>query len=290
MSKPSTIFEVRKWASLFLEEHQREKGVAELLLQHHLGMTRVQLMANARDEVDRQVVDKLRKDLELHVSSGMPVQHLIGREEFYGRSFEVNSHVLIPRPETEELIVGVLDRLQEKGLNSKPLRAVDIGTGSGIIAITLAKELPEMDMHATDLSPTALAVAKRNAEQLNAGVVFHEGSFLEPLAEDAEGFDVIISNPPYIPERDRASLSDTVVHHDPEMALFAGEDGLTAYRAIIDQLSSVLKKDTLLALEIGHDQGESVPALIRDTYPQADIQTVQDINSNDRMVFAWLSE
>ncbi|MYL35680.1 peptide chain release factor N(5)-glutamine methyltransferase [Pontibacillus yanchengensis] len=285
-----TIFEVRRWTSLFLQENNRETGVGELLLQHHLGMTRAQLFANARDEVSVDVRQKIELNLRQHVAHGTPVQHLIGTEEFYGRLFKVNQDVLIPRPETEELVLGILNRLKQKGMFSVPLTCVDIGTGSGIIATTLTKELPHATMYATDISTEALQVAEQNAHALDATVQFRQGNFLAPVIDEEATFDVIVSNPPYIPERDRDSLSDVVRDHDPSLALFAGEDGLAAYRRIIEQLPSVVKKDTLLALEIGHDQRHTVPTLIEATFPNAQIEVEQDINQNDRMVFAWLSK
>ncbi|KGP71986.1 peptide chain release factor N(5)-glutamine methyltransferase [Pontibacillus yanchengensis] len=290
MNEAKTIFEVRRWASLFLQENNRETGVGELLVQHHLGMTRAQLFANAQDEVSVDVREKIEQDLRQHVAQGTPVQHLIGTEEFYGRLFKVNQDVLIPRPETEELVLGVLERMKQTGMFSEPLTCVDIGTGSGIIATTLAKELHHATMYATDISSEALQVAEQNAHALHADVQFRQGDFLAPVIEEGVTFDVVVSNPPYIPEGDRDTLSDVVRDHDPSLALFAGEDGLAAYRRIIEQLPAVVKKETLLALEIGHDQRHTVPALIEAAFPHAYIDVVQDINQNDRMVFAWLSE
>lgn len=283
-----TIWEARRWASSFLTERDREANVADLLLVHHLECGRAQLLANGRDGIDPELFAQFEKDIRTHAEEGVPVQHLIGQEEFYGRDFIVNGHVLIPRPETEELIVAVTDQLKKKGWSDQTLNMVDIGTGSGIIAITLALELQRVSMKAVDLSPEALKVARENATSLGAEISFYEGSFLEPIVETGEKMDVIVSNPPYIPESDRSSLSDVVVNHDPELALFADDNGLAAYRAIVSQVPKVKAGETLLAFEIGHNQGEDVSAIIQETFPYANVNVIQDINQKDRIILAWL--
>ncbi|KGX87260.1 peptide chain release factor N(5)-glutamine methyltransferase [Pontibacillus marinus] len=280
-----TIFEARRWASLFLEENNRETNVGMLLLQHHMGMSRAQLLAESRSELPEETWSQFQKDIEKHAETGVPVQHLIGSEEFFGRTFNVNNHVLIPRPETEELVLGVINRLRQK---ERPLRGVDIGTGSGIIAITLALEIEGLSTHATDLSIDALNVARENARQLDADVHFSRGDFLESLMEHNEKMDLIVSNPPYIPERDRESLEDVVEKYDPDMALFADDNGLAAYKKIMKQVPQVANEGALLAFEIGHDQGEAVSNIIKDTYPQSEPQVEKDINGKDRMIFAWI--
>ncbi|KGX86459.1 peptide chain release factor N(5)-glutamine methyltransferase [Pontibacillus litoralis] len=284
MTEPRTIFEVRRWASLFLQENDREVGVGERLIQHHLQKSRVQLLANGSEPIEHQQFMAIQQDIKRHVSDGTPVQHLIGSEQFYGRTFRVNPHVLIPRPETEELIVGILDRV-----SAKERSFIDLGTGSGVLAITLAKELPDATVFASDLSPEALEVAVQNAHHLQADVSFSEGDFLQPFINNGQKFDVVVSNPPYIPETERDNLSDVVREHDPHMALFAEDNGLAAYKRIVTQLPYVMKDKTLLALEIGHDQGESVPFLIQQHFPKAFVEVVKDINQHNRMVFAWLS-
>ncbi len=281
----TTIFEARRWASLFLENHNREANVGMLLLQHHLEMSRSQLLAESRLELEETTWDAFKKDVERHAETGIPVQHLIGTEEFFGRTFNVNEHVLIPRPETEELVLGVINRLKRK---ERPLSGVDLGTGSGIIAITLALEVEDLTLQATDLSSDALNVAKSNANQLGADVQFSQGDFLEPIIAKQEKMDLIVSNPPYIPERDRTSLEDVVEKYDPDMALFAEDEGLAAYKKIMEQVPQVANEDALLAFEIGHDQGGVVSDIIKQTYPQSQPEIVQDINGKDRMIFTWL--
>ncbi|MCM3741469.1 peptide chain release factor N(5)-glutamine methyltransferase [Oceanobacillus luteolus] len=279
-------YEVLRWASVFLEENNRESRVAELLLQHHLGVTRSQFFMNMQEHIPVEVYEAFKADIEKHATTGIPLQHLTGYEEFYGRRFSVNEHVLIPRPETEELVQHVIQAVDK--VPNQNLRLVDVGTGSGVIAITLALELPNVEVLATDISPEALQVAKANAASLQANVTFHQGDFLEPLNYQQKTVDIIVSNPPYIAESEREELSDTVKLYDPDLALFAEDDGLAAYKKIIKQAKSVLKEDSLIALEIGYTQGEAVKKLLLDSFPQSEVKLIQDINGKNRIIIAKL--
>lgn len=281
-----TIHEVRRWASLFLEKYGREPGVVEILLQHHLGMSRAQLLATERDAFPSYAVDNFTRDVKKHAETAIPVQHLTGRESFYGRDYFVDKHVLIPRPETEELVLGVIDYVKAAKLKNPP-RIVDVGTGSGVIAITLKLELGTPEVCATDLSEEALTVARRNAESLEADVTFTQGDFLKPLVDNKQAqVDIIVSNPPYIAYEEQDALSDTVKNYDPELALFAEEEGLAAYKQILAQARSVISKNALIAFEIGHMQGNRVQALISAYFPDSVVDVRQDINGKDRIVFA----
>ncbi|RKQ34402.1 peptide chain release factor N(5)-glutamine methyltransferase [Oceanobacillus halophilus] len=276
------LYEVLKRASLFLEEHHREPGVAEILLQHHLNVSRSQFYMMMQDSIPQETIANFEKDIEKHAETGIPVQHLTGYEEFYGREFAVNEHVLIPRPETEELVLHVINQVK-----NQTVTIADIGTGSGIIAATLALELPEAAVYASDISEAALATARENAEKLDADVTFLQGNFLKPFIQGNIQVDVIVSNPPYIARAEEELLSDTVKNFDPELALFADEEGLAAYREIIQQ-AKVLPHLEMIVFEIGHTQGEALHQLIRKTFPTARIQTIQDINKKDRIVSAKL--
>ncbi|WLV24224.1 peptide chain release factor N(5)-glutamine methyltransferase [Aciduricibacillus chroicocephali] len=276
------LYEVLKRASLFLEKNGAEPRVAEILLQHHLGLSRNDFFMKMRETVDEEKLAHFHNDVENHAQTGVPVQHLIGMEEFYGRMLKVNRDVLIPRPETEEVVAEAI-RIA-KTMNNDFFRIVDVGTGSGIIGITLALELPGAEVMAIDLSEKALHVARENAAELGADVRFMHGSFLEPLIEAGEKVDLIVSNPPYIPYNEKPNLSRTVTEYDPEMALFAENDGLAAYEAIVQQSSAVLNPEGGIVFEIGHDQGETVPTIIRNKFPEAHIQTLKDINGKDRIV------
>ncbi|WP_205091530.1 peptide chain release factor N(5)-glutamine methyltransferase [Thalassobacillus pellis] len=279
-----TIQEARRWASLFLKNNQREERVGDILLEHHLGMSFTQMLVYERDSFPSDKREDFINDVQRHAETGIPVQHLIGHSEFYGRRFHVNSHVLIPRQETEELVEGVLSFIGEI-YSEKPLTIVDIGTGSGAIACTLALEHPQSKLHATDISPEAIETASRNAEELQASVSFHQGNFLSPLPEDTNP-DIIVSNPPYISETEAGDLSDTVSEFDPHLALFADENGLAAYREIIGQIRSCDFRPSLIVFEIGHQQGEIVKKMIQDTLTGYQAEIRKDLNGKPRMVFA----
>ena len=176
-----------------------------------------------------------------------PVQHLRGSQEFYGRDFLVTPDVLIPRPETEDLVTAVLEATPDR---NTPLRIADVGTGSGALAITLALELPRSQVVGFDLSEAALTVARRNAHQLGAeDRVRFVRSDLLAAAEEAELFDVIVSNPPYIPIGEAATLHPEVRDYEPHLALFAGEDGHSLYRRLVPEAHDRLRLGGLLLLE-----------------------------------------
>jgi len=223
--------------------------------------------------------------MDAHVS-GIPIQHLIGSEEFYGRSFTVNRHVLIPRPETEELVYYSLERMKRLFNGSHTIQAADIGTGSGAIAISLALEYDgDVNVRAVDVSVDALEVAKGNAERLEADVTFYHGDLLQPLMEEGVTLDVLLSNPPYIPLSDRETLSEVVVDHEPSLALFGGEDGYDLYRRFMEGLPRIMNERFLIGFEVGAGQGETVAEMLTQAFPRSSVEVVMDINGKDRMVF-----
>lgn len=283
------IYEVLTWASSFLKQHGKEEKVAELLLCHHLRLTRAQLLARLHDPLAESVRQSFLADVYQHVYKHVPVQHLLGYEYFYGREFLVNRHVLIPRPETEELVQGVLTRISHLFPGNQQLDVVDVGTGSGAIAVTLALENPALRVTAIDISAEALQMAVQNAERLGAEVAFLRGDLLQPLIEANRKVDVVVSNPPYIPERDIPSLSPVVKNYEPIQALAGGEDGLAFYRRFARELPLVLKERALVAFEVGAGQGEAVASLLKEAFPLANVEVAFDINGKDRMVYATLS-
>ena len=191
-------------------------------------------------------------------AAGEPIQYIRGETEFWGLSFRVNRDVLIPRPETEHLVERTIYLAQE----IRQPRIVDVGTGSGAIAVALACELPNAQIAATDVSPGALAVARENAERNSVAgrIRFVESDLLLPVAN--EQFDIIVSNPPYVPECDRASLPVEVRDFEPALALFAGEDGLMIYRRLIPAAFDALAPGGHLVLEMGFGQSAVVQALL----------------------------
>jgi release factor glutamine methyltransferase len=285
----SKVYEALQWASSFLQKKNRDDNAGELLLRHFTKMTRSQLFANLQSDMEDEVIVSFKKAVIEH-GEGRPVQYIIGSEEFYGRSFIVNEEVLIPRPETEELVYGALQRIERLFGKESKLNLVDVGTGSGAIAVTLKLEVPSFVVSASDLAAESLEVARENARQLGAEVEFVHGDLLTPFMATGRTFDVVISNPPYIPVGDRSGMSEVVTEHEPHRALFAGEDGLELYRRFMEELPFVLKKTALVGFEVGAGQSESVAEMLRETLPHAEVEIVFDINGKDRIVFATIKE
>ncbi|WP_303049482.1 peptide chain release factor N(5)-glutamine methyltransferase [Bacillus sp. Marseille-Q1617] len=281
-----TVFEALKWASSFLKENNRDDNAGEIYLRHLLGLSRSSLLAEQRSEVPQDKWEEFQVGIRKH-AAGVPIQHIIGFEEFYGRVFKVNEHVLIPRPETEELIYYGLEKLKRLFPRGGSLRAADIGTGSGAIGVTLKLEAGgwPIDMMAVDISEEALAVAKENSLRLGAAVDFYQGDLLQPLVDKGVKLDIMLSNPPYIPLGDRETMSEVVVDHEPQLALFGGEDGYDLYRRFMEELPLMMNETFLIGFEVGAGQGETVADMLRVTFPDAETEVVFDINGKDRMVF-----
>jgi len=271
-------------ASSFLDgmrvmEPQRN---AQLLLEHVLGLSGTSYYMALTEPFPVESRHAL-EDAINRKAQGVPAQYIIGEQEFYGRPFEVTPAVLIPRPETELLVEAVLKHGQELILQPDVrLKAIDIGTGSGAIAITLALQAVAWDMYASDISPAALDVAALNAKQLQAAVEFRLGNLLEPFAGMAP--DILVSNPPYIPAQDIEGLQPEVRDYEPRTALDGGSDGLDPYRIMMEQLPLLSAPPRLIAFELGMGQAGDVAQLLRQTGHWNDIITVPDLAGIDRHV------
>ncbi|MDF2607340.1 MAG: prmC [Bacillales bacterium] len=282
-----TIAEALTWASAFLKENKRDVNAGEVLLKGLYNWDTTKLLINIREEIDSGVLLRFVEGVRMHAIEGFPIQYNLGYEMFYGRKFEVNNEVLIPRPETEELIEGILIRANDFFSNKNNLIVADIGTGSGAIGVTIALERPNSKIIATDIAKQSLIVAEGNAKNLNAhNITFLQGDLLAPIIKNGEKLDILISNPPYIPSSDFLDLSDTVKNYEPIRALDGGQDGLDFYRRLIDDSSKVINDRALIAFEIGVGQGEDVRGLILQKYPKCSVEVVFDINGKDRMIFA----
>ncbi len=284
MSK--TIYEALTRASSFLEENNREKGVARFLLQHVLGKSYSQLTLAMYEEISTDDFETFWRYVEEHIT-GRPYQYIIGQESFYGKDFLVNEHVLIPRPETEELIEETKKRVASL-FADRPISIVDIGTGSGAIALTIKHEIPQANVTATDISADALEVARNNAKLHSVEVTFKEGNLLEPISN--EKWDVVLSNPPYIAHAEAEDLSDTVIDYEPHLALFAEEDGLQLYRRMAEGLPKLMNTPGFIGFEIGYLQGPAVAEMLQKAFPQGKVEVVKDINGKNRFVFCTIVE
>jgi release factor glutamine methyltransferase len=264
---------------------------AELLLLHVLGRDRTWIYAHPEQEIPAADAARFLA-LIARRAAGEPTQHLTGKQEFWGLEFEVSPEVLIPRPETEHVIEVALDRLAVRELRAgrKPtltgegLQIADIGTGSGCIAVALAKELPGSTIFATDISSPALAVSRRNAARhsVTRQVQFLEGNLLDMVATQ---FDLIASNPPYVGRREAGALMREVRDHEPEIALYGGEEGYELYAGLITQAAAHLKPTGLLVLELGFNSLSAVQPLL-DAPTWANVAVTNDLAGIPRVLAA----
>jgi release factor glutamine methyltransferase len=254
---------------------------AELLLMHITRLTKADLLTHPNRELSESQMSAYRAAIERRARNE-PVQYITGTQEFYGRGFAVTPAVLIPRPETEHMVESVL-ALHPEPTRILPLRILDIGTGSGILAITLALELPNATVTATDISAAALPVARQNARSLGAKdrIRFVQSDLFAALAD--ERFDCIVANPPYVATDE--VLEPQVRDYEPVTALYAGEDGLTVYRRLIPQAFEHLEPGGHLLLEIGHGQRDAVARLLR-TSSFEGIRFIDDLQGIPRVTSA----
>ena len=259
----------------------KETSATRLLLLHFSDLSPTDLYKNYEDQMTEDAYNKFIKGVDLYLIDNIPVQQIMGYVYFYGYRFIVNDKVLIPRFETEELVVNVL-MLYDEYFHNQQINVVDIGTGSGCLAITLKKEEPvAMNVWATDISNEALEVAKENATNLDADVHFLQGDMIRPL--QGMKFDVLVSNPPYIP-RDEV-VDDLIYDNEPHVALFGGEDGLKFYREILKDAGTILKENSIIAFEHGFDKAEQLRDIAKTYFPNANIYTLKDMQQRDRMTF-----
>ena len=211
------------------------------------------------------------------LNNGEPVQYIVGNVDFYNSNFIVNKNVLIPRFETEELVLNTINFIKE--YFNKKVKVLDIGTGSGAIAISIKKEV-DSEVYATDISKEALEVAKENAKRNNVDILFTETNLFEGIKDN---FDVVISNPPYI--RYDEEIDEIVKNNEPHIALYADNNGLYFYEEILKNIKTILNDKYLIAFEIGKDQGEAINELKEKYLPESNIILKKDLEGRDRMIF-----
>jgi len=283
-----TIQKLLSWTT----EYLANKGVdsprlsAEMLLSEALGLKRIELYTQFGQQVPQQQLDNLHglvKRAGLHE----PVAYLTGRTEFYSLELDITADCLIPRPETELLVQRAIEYLRTR---SGVQYICDLCTGSGCIAVVIAKNVPDARVTATDISSAALEVAARNVEKhlLTDQVRLLCGDLFEPVIQqlDVSQFDLVVCNPPYVSTAEYEKLDKNVKDYEPASALLAGVDGLDVYRRIIDKVYDFLKTGAALMLEIGYAQGPAVIELLEQTGAFAQIKIEKDFHDNDRIVSA----
>lgn len=258
-----------------------EQTRAEWLLLDLFKWSRTDYLIHREEQMSQ--ADLAKFDLALHrMLSGEPIQYIVGFQSFYGYNFEVDNNCLIPRPETEEVMLHFLNQCHHQDT------VADIGTGSGAIAITLKLLKPDLNVLATDLYEDTLNVARNNATLHQQEIQFLQGDALKPLIDNNIKVDGLISNPPYIDECEARDMDDTVLKYEPHHALFAENEGYAIYEGILKDLPQVMKEQGHVVFEIGYNQGNQLKALINSMYPDKLVKVIRDINGNERIVsFKW---
>jgi len=277
-----TVKRILEWTAGFLKQKDVESPrlEAELLLAHARQCPRIRLYTDFDAELTESQRTQMRESVQRRAKRE-PLAYIIGTREFYGRSFDVGHGVLIPRPETETLIDVCLERIPK----SEPRHIVEVGFGSGCIAITIARQRPACRVAATDVSDRALDIANRNVQkhEVSGRVTLLAGDILQPLLAGGPQFDGLVSNPPYIRDDERKGLQPEVALHEPAEALFAGSDGLDIVRRIVIDAPKVLKPGAFIVLEVDPAQCKTVVTLLE----SAGFHTInihRDLSGNDRIV------
>jgi release factor glutamine methyltransferase len=278
---------------------------AELLLMHAVGRDRTWIYSHPEATIDATEVAKYFA-LIARRAAGEPTQYLTGKQEFWGLEFEVNPSVLIPRPETEHVVEVALERLPQRhrepdfrsGAAARKIRIADVGTGSGCIAVALARELPNAEIVATDISTEALEVARRNAVShgVAARIRFVETDLLESFLDDSDvagrasrPFDLIVSNPPYIAREEADRLAREVREHEPNAALFGGRTGTEMYGKLIEQAGALVVPGGTLVLELGYGAAPRVRAILEGDKRWRAIETTNDLAGIPRVIAAGMT-
>jgi release factor glutamine methyltransferase len=288
MAEDWTIGRLLQWTSDYLKQHGSESPrlEAEVLLAHARNCKRVELYTSFGEQADEALRTRFRA-LVKRRAEGVPFAYLVGKREFYSLDFRVTPDVLIPRPETEFLVIALLDLIKTAPADQAPIDIADVGTGSGIIALSVAKHAPRVHATAIDISPAALAVARENAERLGVSeqVEFVESDLLAALPADRK-FDFIVSNPPYITTDEFAALAPEVRDHEPQLALVAGPRGMNVIERLVPEAADRLRPGGTLLLEISPMLQQQVESLLA-ADPKWDLApTTKDLAGHARVVVA----
>lgn len=261
-------------------QHHKEASAVKLLLLHFSFLSPSELYLKFDEEMTESAINAFNEAMDKYIVNNIPVQYIIGSVSFYGYEMFVDSNVLIPRFETEELVANTL-MFYDEVFGDKDVKLVDVGTGSGCLALALAKEEPHFEVFASDISEGALSVAKKNANHLDAKITFFQGNMLEPLK--GMKFDILVSNPPYIPNDE---LVDSIItENEPHVALFGGSDGMYFYDLILKNAAEILNPKFIIAFEHAYDKKDEMRALANQYFPSAEVIQYQDMQGKDRMTF-----
>lgn len=238
------------------------------------------------EEADRELEKAFLEGIA-RILNHEPMNYVLGYSWFYGYRFVVDDRVLIPRPETEELVANVLADMDEIFGDKDEIVCADVGTGSGAIAITLAKEEPKLRMSASDISTDALEVAKKNAENIGVNINWMQGDMAQPFVDARMKLDVLVCNPPYI--KNDEVLEESVKDYEPHVALFGGEDGLYFYRKVFEAAPKIMNPTSFMAFEMGWDQKEIMLKEVKKYFGDVKAEVLKDINGKDRMLFVYFN-
>lgn len=278
-----TIRELLNESIELLIKNDREERAAYELLKNVLNLESYELYSKLDDSVEEEAIIKFNEMFDEYVA-GRPLQHILGYETFLGRDIIVNEDVLIPRYETEELVENILYHIDDYFEEYNEIVVADIGSGSGAIALTLALEEPKTKVYGVDISLEAIETALKNSSKFDAEVKYFQGNLIDPLIENDIKVDILVSNPPYIPNNEH--VEDNVKDYEPNIALFGGFKGLDFYERIFEKAHKVINERALLAFEIGHNQKEELSELVK-KYFNDEFEILKDINGKDRMLFIY---
>ena len=273
-----TLTEVLQSASVFLEQAGMDGNLARTYWLMTFDWSLTELVRQLRAEVLPEQLVRYQTVLQ-RITVHEPIQYILGYADFMGERFKVTSDTLIPREDSAGLVVMANDYLAE----NPTADVLDIGTGTGILAISIAKNNASAQVSAVDLSAAALTVAKENAQLHGTEIMFYQGDGCAPLPV-GQRYDVIVSNPPYISRAELALMDESVKRYEPELALFAEQDGLAFYQQLARELPERIQSQGMILLEIGFRQGQAVATLFQQAFPQAEITILPDLNTQDRYV------
>lgn len=252
-----------------------------LLLNSYCNDANINLYANFSQPINKNIEELFTKGCA-RLATGEPLDYILGYTPFYGYNFNVDNRVLIPRPETEELVAYALSLIDEKFTDFDKVKVADIGCGSGAIGMAVALEESKVELYSSDISNEALQVAKENAEKFGLNVQFFQGDMAKPFIANNIKVDLLLCNPPYIPVNEKMERS--VVDYEPHVALFGGEDGLKFYRSVLNDAYDLLQGKGYACFEMGYNQKEALTQLVKSIDANADVKVIKDINQKNRIL------